>query len=232
VARAKQTARADARRRYRVAQADAATVEGEAADGSVTAGSTAAGTRSTRPAPTTTQQQPPSFTGAFRAASRPLNVREDIAYLPQLIRHRAVWVPVLASTVAGILMVAVGTSNSLINFAAQILVVPPPMAVSFLAGLLAARASYLAGGIAGLWASLVFAAVVFALPATAEIPVTANDRVSVAFYGLVVSPLFGVAVGGFAGYYRRFLAVSSPNRRRQQEQARAAKQRKQASRTR
>jgi hypothetical protein len=47
-----------------------------------------------------------------------------------------------------------------------------------------------------------------------------------------VSPLFGVAVGGFAGYYRRFLAVSSPNRRRQQEQARAAKQRKQASRTR
>ena len=73
-----------------------------------------------------------------------------------------------------------------------------------------------------------FTGVVFALPATAELPVTATDRVSVAFYGLVVSPLFGVAVGGFAGYYRRFLAVSSPNRRRQQEQAKAAKARKQA----
>jgi hypothetical protein len=233
VARAKRTERADARRRHRVAQTDAAPdVEIASASASGAAAASAARPGRTSSQPSSTQQQPPSFTGAFRAAARPLNVRDDIAYLPQLIRNRAVWLPVLASTVAGILMVAVGTTNSLINFAAQILVVPPPMAVSFLAGLLAPRASYLAGGIAGLWASLVFSAVVFALPTTAELPVSANDRFSVAFYGLVVSPLFGVAVGGFAGYYRRFLAVSSPNRRRQQEQARAAKQRKQASRTR
>jgi hypothetical protein len=226
VARAKRTERADARRRYRVAQADtASTVDGAGGAAATTAA------RAGRPAAQTpaNPQQPPSFTGAFRAAARPLNVREDLAYLPQLIRNRSVWLPVLASTIAGVLMVAVGTTNSLINFAAQILVVPPPMAVSFLAGLLAPRASYLAGGIAGLWASLVFSGVVFALPTTAEIPVTANDRFSVAFYGLVVSPLFGVAVGGFAGYYRRFLAISSPQRRRQQEQARAAKARKQAS---
>jgi hypothetical protein len=222
VARAKRTERADARRRYRAAHADAAS--------SVQIAS--AGAPATAAATPTDRQQPPSFTGAFRAAARPLNVREDLAFLPQLIRHRAVWLPVLASTIAGVLMVAVGATNSLINFAAQILVVPPPMAVSFLAGLLAPRASYLAGGIAGLWASLVFTGVVFALPSSAEIPVTADDRVGVAFYGLVVSPLFGVAVGGFAGYYRRFLAVSSPQRRRQQEQARAAKARKQAARTR
>ena len=211
MARAKRTERADARRRYRVTQADEASSDEIASAGAFrdrAAPPPESGRAGSQPA--TEPQRPPSFTGAFRSAARPLNVRDDIRYLPQLIKHRAVWLPVLASTAAGILMVAVGTTNSLINFAAQILVVPPPMAVSFLAGLLAPRASYIAGGIAGLWASLVFTAVVFALPATADLPVTATDRVSVAFYGLVVSPLFGVAVGGFAGYYRRFLAVSSP----------------------
>jgi hypothetical protein len=229
VARAKRTERADARRRYRVAQADEASPEEMASAGTSGAAATGASrTGRTGSQSPTEPQRPPSFTGAFRAAARPLNVRDDLSYLPQLIKSRAVWLPVLASTAAGILMVAVGTTNSLINFAAQILVVPPPMAVSFLAGLLATRASYLAGGIAGLWASLVFTAVVFLLPSSSELPVTATDRVSVAFYGLVVSPLFGVAVGGFAGYYRRFLAVSSPQRRRQQEQARAAKSRQKA----
>ena len=37
-------------------------------------------------------------------------------------------------------------------------------------------------------------------------------------YAVVVSPLFGLAVGGFAGYYRRFLYLSNPNARRNASQ--------------
>ena len=82
MARAKRTERADARRRYRAAHADADSAVGIAStDGSTAAAGTQRTNRSAQPA--TTQQQPPSFTGAFRAAARPLNVREDIAYLPQ-----------------------------------------------------------------------------------------------------------------------------------------------------
>ena len=226
MARAKRTERADARRRYRGTQVE---VVGEEADGDAApaAGAAAARdrgrqTRTSRDVPPAAPQRPPSFTGAFRAAARPLNVRDDLAFLPRLIRHRSVWIPVLATTVAGILLVAVGGTNQLVNIVAQVFVVPPPMAASFLAGLLAPRASYLAGGIAGIWAALVFTAVVFTVSSATEIPVTTDDRVSVALYGLAVSPLFGIAVGGFAGYYRRFLAVSSPARRRQ-EQSRSAR---------
>lgn len=231
MARAKRTERADARRRYRATQAELdALAEGEA-EGEPAAQAAASTSGSARGKPqrtprladtTPTPPRPPSFTAAFRAAARPLNVREDLSMLPQLIRHRSVWIPVLATTAAGVLLVAFGDKNQLVNIVAQVFVVPPPMAASFLAGLLAPRASYLAGAIAGLWAALVFTAVVFVLPSTEALQVTTSDRVSVAAYGLLVSPLFGLAVGGFAGYYRRFLAVSSPARRRQDQTRRAA----------
>jgi hypothetical protein len=229
VARAKRTERADARRRHRGTQAgigdenrDDAVAGTAVPPGARDGGRPTRAGRDATPTAPAAPQRPPSFTGAFRAAARPLNVRDDIAFLPRLIRHRAVWIPVLATTVAGILLVAVGATNQLVNVVAQVFVVPPPMAASFLAGLLAPRASYLAGGIAGVWAALVFTGVVFTVSSATEIPVTTNDRVSVALYGLAVSPLFGLAVGGFAGYYRRFLAVSSPARRRQ-EQSRGAR---------
>ncbi|MBM4409681.1 MAG: hypothetical protein FJ038_14050, partial [Chloroflexi bacterium] len=234
MARAKRTERADARRRYRATQAELdALAEDEAEDGpedptsrgpSGTGGASRGRPhRTPRLADTTpTPPRPPSFTAAFRAAARPLNVREDLSMLPQLIRHRSVWIPVVATTAAGVLLVALGDTNQLVNIIAQVFVVPPPMAASFLAGLLAPRASYLAGAIAGLWAALVFTAVLFTPPTTEALQVTTTDRVSVAAYGLLVSPLFGLGVGGFAGYYRRFLAVSSPARRRQEQARRAA----------
>ena len=220
MARAKRTERADARRRYRAVPVDAVA---ETQDGDGMASDTAAARDRTRPNRTARVDAAapmpvrPSFTGAFRAAARPLNVREDIAFLPRLLRHKAILIPIAATAGAGLALVALGDTNQIVNIVAQVFVVPPPMAASFLAGLLAPRASYLAGGIAGLWAALVFTAVVFALPSTASLQVTTGDRLNVALYGLAVSPLFGLAVGGFAGYYRRFLAVSSPGRRRQEQ---------------
>lgn len=223
MARAKRTERADARRRYRAVQLDAVADEDDSDDVAREAASSRDRERSNRApraaAAPVTPQRPPSFTAAFRAAARPLNVREDIAFLPRLLRHKAILIPVAATTAAGLALLALGDTNQIVNIVAQVFVVPPPMAASFLAGLLAPRASYLAGGIAGFWAALVFTGVVFALPSTEGLQVTTADRLNVALYGLAVSPLFGLAVGGFAGYYRRFLAVSSPGRRRQ-EQAR------------
>ncbi len=220
MARAKRTERADARRRYRAVPADTVAAD---ADGADAAGDPAASRDRTRPNRTTRTDAAapipvrPSFTGAFRAAARPLNIREDIAFIPRLLRHKAVLIPIAATAGAGLALVALGDTNQIVNIVAQVFVVPPPMAASFLAGLLAPRASYIAGGIAGLWAALVFTGVVFALPSTEGLQVTTGERLNVALYGLAVSPLFGLAVGGFAGYYRRFLAVSSPARRRQEQ---------------
>ena len=228
MARAKQTDRADARRRYRATQAELVSTAEDIDDPETgTATTTATGKRRILDSTPTGGAQPnpaarPSMGGAFRSSVRPLNLRDDIANLPSLIRHRAVWIPVLATAVSGILLVAVGSSNQLVNIVAQVFVVPPPMAASFLAGLLAPRASYLAGGIAGLWSAAVFSAVVFAIPNDQALQITVDDRVGVALYAFVVAPLFGIGVGGFAGFYRRFLANSSPARRRN-EQARNAR---------
>jgi hypothetical protein len=41
--------------------------------------------------------------------------------------------------------------------------------------------------------------------------VTSDVRVQNAFYAMLVSPVAGLAVGGFAGFYRRFLRMANPN---------------------
>ncbi len=227
MARAKQTERAEARRRHRLAQAELVSSPEDVDDPEVVATAAPAKARrrvldstpSTGAAPE--RPRPPSLTNSIRNAYRPVNLREDLAALPQIIRNRAVWIPVLATTAAGVLLVAFGSTNQLVNLVAQVFVVPPPMAASFLAGLLAPRASYLAGGIAGLWSAIVFTGVVFAIPGDAALQVSTTDRLGIALYAFVVAPLFGLFVGGFAGFYRRFLALSSPARRRG-EQTRAA----------
>src|SRR5260221_431567 len=55
-------------------------------------------------------------------------------------------------------------SNGLANLAFQLFVLPPTIAGSFLAGILAPRATYIAGGIAALLGALVFAVAVVATP--------------------------------------------------------------------
>ncbi len=139
-----------------------------------------------------------------QTAARPFNIGRDLAQIPQLVRHRAVWIPVLVTTISGVLLIAAG-HNQLVNLVAQLFVVPPPIAGPLLAGLLAPRASYLAGGMVGLWAAIVFAGVVFAIPANPSVQVTTADRVSVALYAVAISPLLGLVIGGIAGYLRRFL---------------------------
>ncbi len=270
MARAKRTDRADARRRYRGTASDGLVIDGEATDSADAPEASATGRPSAkRIAPTPRSgtsraggtERPalppggrPSFTAAFRAAARPLDVRSDIAYIPTLVlRTRAVWIPGAAAIGAGVLFLASQPlgSNQLANLAFQLFVLPPTIAGSFLAGVLAPRATYIAGGIAALVGALVFSVAVIVTPSnlsaatiaptpspaasasagasaspgpsaspaaspTSDGTATETDaaKASAIVQAIVLSVPFGIAIGAFGGYYRRFLAVSSPNRQR------------------
>ena len=104
----------------------------------------------------------------LRAAARPWNLRSDIAYIPTLVLHtRAVWIPAVATIGSGaffLLSQPLG-SNAIALFLFQLFVVPPTIAGAFLAGVLAPRATYIAGGIAASIGVMVFAFAILTTPA-------------------------------------------------------------------
>jgi hypothetical protein len=176
VARAKRTNRADARRRYRAVVAETDAIESEDADESDDlapeghpAGKSAAPS-SRRPQPRAAGSQAaqparPGFTSALRAAARPFDLRSDIAYIPHLVLHTpAVWVPALATIASGAYFL-IDPSNGIAVFLLQLFVVPPTIAGAFLGGVLAPRATYIAGGIAAAIGVMMFAIVVLTVPA-------------------------------------------------------------------
>ncbi len=210
MARAKRTDRAEARRRYRAALA--ARRAGGASE--ETAPSTASPPREERPTPATpTPGGLPGIVTAFKLAAAPADIRGDLAYLPTLARGtKAIWLPTLVlAAIAAVFMLPGAHENTLVVLVFQTFLVPPPMAGPFLAGLLAPRASWLAGGIVGVVSALFFAGAIFAVPDTGS---TVQQRADVALYGLLASPSFGILVGAFGGFYRRFLRLTSPNRGR------------------
>lgn len=217
MARAKRTDRAEARRRHRALAAEPLADE-PVAPAPASTSSARAGTR----AATSPSSAPAGRVGiveAFRRSTGPADIRGDLALLPWLARHtKAIWVPAVVVAVATILLVLPeGRSNPWVILAGQALVLPPPMATSFLAGILAPRGSWLAGGIAGLFAAIGYSFLVLTV-APAASPTVVDEAApapgSLIAYALISSPLFGVAIGAFAGFYRRFLAMSSPNRGR------------------
>jgi len=212
VARAKSTARAEARRRHRAATA-AATAEdpGLEAEMSSAAPKTRAAGAAGSPPRT-------GMLGSFRGAIRPVHLREDLADLPRLAtKTYAIWVPCLLVLLVAIVFEATGgniQSPGVPALAFNLFVFPPPLAVAFLAGILTQRSSYLAGGIAGTLGGILFSIYVLtaAFPPSATGTAITNDvRVQNAVYALIISPAAGVAVGGFAGFYRRFLRMANPN---------------------
>jgi hypothetical protein len=212
VARAKSTARAEARRRHRAATA-AATAE----DPALEAEMSGSAPRAKAAGPASRPARPGMF-GSFRGAIRPVHFREDLADLPRLAtRTFAIWVPCLLILVIAIVFEASGgniTSAGIPALAFNLFVFPPPLAAAFLAGILTQRSSYLAGLIAGSLGGILFSIYVLtaSFPASATGAIITNDvRVQNALYALVVSPVAGVAVGGFAGFYRRFLRMANPN---------------------
>ena len=132
--------RAEARRRNRLAAKERAEQE-------------ALGITPEAPAAATASATTPTATGGlgFRAALRSsagrAPIREDLAYLPRLIRTRAFVLPlvvVIATTVVA-LQPGVLTSN-LAQLAVQSILLPPAFVVAFLGGMLTRRGGDEAAG--------------------------------------------------------------------------------------
>jgi len=150
LARAKRTARAEARRRYRTQLLS----ESEA-DLSDDVESDRPAQRPVPPRPAVPRRV--GFRAAFGQAFHPVDFRADLAYLPTLVRERAVIIPVAISLVATLLFVLLiaprlrlpNAQPTFLDGAGvylyQIFVWPPPIGAAFLAGFLAKRASWLAG---------------------------------------------------------------------------------------
>jgi hypothetical protein len=210
VARAKRTDRAEARRRSRAAALEAA--GGDASSGAATGPSKATTSTSARVGAAPAAR--PGITDQFRSAIRPVNLRQDLHDLPWLVtRTPAVAVPSLLIVASAIWYGATGGSlRDLPGMAFNLFVFPPPLAALFLAGILTSRMSYLAGGIVGVVSFVVFAIYMFVGPVQSAAPLTQTEQVQYVLYALAISPVAGVAIGGFAGFYRRFLKVTRPDR--------------------
>jgi hypothetical protein len=166
VARAKRTDRAEARRRYRAqlaAESGGEELDPAEAGAAEPSRDTRGPTRTPPRRPAAAPAQAPARPGiasAFRAAFRPANLREDLAALPQLLRHRSVWLPALITIGTTAVFLTTGGADRISLILAQYFIAPPPIGGIFLAGFLAPRASYLTGGFAGLVGAICFAILV------------------------------------------------------------------------
>jgi hypothetical protein len=219
VARAKQTGRAEARRRYR----QASSADAEAGNGAELdygerkpdSGPTA----SARPA-RTPERQPTGRVGifdSFRLAYHPAHVLEDLRALPEVLRSRGFLAGAALLLVGGLawLLFPVRSGSAL---AWELLVVPgSALAPQLIGGFFAPRASYLIGFILGVLQTAVFVLVTVSPPVVAAYealsPGSAPQmRVDQILSALVSSAITGALFAAAAAWYRRFLSLSSPRR--------------------
>lgn len=224
MARAKRTARADARRRYRAEQGLVGP-EDQYEDETPRSAATPAATRpNTRP---DTARR--SIGAAFREAFRPLDWRADVRLLPTLVRHRAFWLPALLTLASTALFAVVRPSTSsdplslITAFLFQYFIVTPGIGGVFIAGFLAPRASWLLGALVGLVTAACYSFLGLAglIPFAPNQPPTIVRDVVVAAFGL--SPILGALFASAAAWYRRFLQLSNPNRGRPRSSSNAGR---------
>jgi hypothetical protein len=211
VARAKQTGRAEARRRYRQATSPDAEPEGldeatPAPDRQTPQGAGAAPRK----------QQPsgrPGITSAFREAYHPAHVREDLQALPQLLRHWSFFVPI-AMIIAGAFVAFAFWNFTGGQLAWQILVFPGsgfglPQLV---AGFFAPRASYMLGFLVSLVQGVVATIFILQLSSRLGQPFPQEQIPGLLTQSFLAGPVSGTLFAAAAAWYRRFLALSGPRR--------------------
>lgn len=224
MARAKRTERAEARRRYRAATADESGVDEIVDAPGVPTAARPRVARDPRPAaPSRAAATPrPGFMGALRASSGPVDIRGDLRALPDVIlKSRAGWLPalVIGATTIAMVVPSLG-SNAIVAMAGNVILQPPPMIIAFLAGMMAPRAAWLMGGIMSLLASVAYLFIYFSrtdISVTSlgfTVTISPADKLAVGLGAIPMSLLswviFGIAIGAFAGFYRRFLRMSVP----------------------
>jgi hypothetical protein len=212
VARAKRTDRAEARRRYRAATAPEP-IDGAANVGVAEQAGSSAAAAASGPARPAGAPAGSGMAWAFRAAFRPVHVRQDFESVPWIAVHtKALWVPVLITIASTVLVAVTGGKDALSAFLYQYFILTPAIGGVFIAGFLAPRASWLLGVIVGLVAAACYS--FLGLSGVVPIGATVNS-VDVVVTSFVLSPLVGAFFAAAAAWYRRFLALSNPNRRRQ-----------------
>ncbi len=212
MARAKRTERAAARRRYRAA-IESEPLEAEEA-------SETAAPRRTAPPPRPGVEGVRSGIGAaLRASFHPLNVREDLAALPSLVRHRSLWLPILVTVVSTVAVIVTQGKDLVTPFLFAYFVQTPALGGVFLAGFLAPRASWLLGAIVGIVAAAGYVAVLAIVPGSISPTAPGTAKLEeIAFSAFLLSPIMGGVFAALAAWYRRFLTLTNPNRGRRSQQ--------------
>jgi hypothetical protein len=214
VARAKQTARSEARRRYRQAAAqpldEAGTdldIEERRPSGGPGKASPRAGDR-----PAQTPAGRPSFMSAFRSAYHAPHVREDLAALPMLLRSRALLGAMGVVLIGAVAWYAFPNLEGSI-YARDLLVIPGSALVpQLIAGFFAPRASYLLGLIVGLVQGIVVLVLVTQFGSRLGTPLGTDQVGSLLTLAFVQGPISSMLFSAAAAWYRRFLALSGPRR--------------------
>jgi hypothetical protein len=168
---------------------------------------------------------PVGFFKAMGAAYHQIHYREDLRYLPTLVtRTHAVWPSVLLAVVAGAILIFDDNPNDLLVGLAS-LVLPYPLVSAMLVGILAPRAAWMAGVIAGVTGGLATWAVIAVATSRFEElqKLSGADLTAIAAQYMIVSVSFGALMGALAAWYKRFLqlVMGSNNRRSSSSKTRA-----------
>jgi hypothetical protein len=158
---------------------------------------------------------------SLRLSIHPVRLREDLASFPALATNRALLLPILATVVSTVAVIATAGKDLITPFLFTYFVQTPALGGVFVAGFLAPRASWLLGAIVGLVAAVGYSAILLIVPNT--LSSTAPDAATVqgvALSALVLSPIMGAFFAAMAAWYRRFLRLMNPNRSRQPAPAR------------
>ena len=214
MARAKQTGRAEARRRYRQsAAADAASAdEGAELDYGERKPDKPRATGQQGRGPERQSTGRVGFFDAFRQAYHPAHPLEDIRALPKLLVTRS-FLAAVGLIALGAVVVLAFPNYTGSRFAWELLVFPgSALAPQLLAGFFAPRASYLLGLIIGLLQGLVFTVFLTQFGDRLGATITSDQVGSLLGAAFLTGPVSGALFAAASAWYRRFLALSSPRR--------------------
>jgi signal transduction histidine kinase len=215
LARAKNTSRAEARRRSRATLRAEQEANEELEE-------------PTEPQPAA--QTRPSF-------FNPPRFREDLRLLPQILTSRRLLIVPPLMLILGFMLVMVsdqlvGDLVGIADLYVQLFFLPPALLTFFLAGFIAPRASYLVGALLGVFSGVLWAIIIFAGQAAAADPVTDPnaDVLAVTGYLFMLNVAYGTFAAAFAAWYRDFLRrmqAQGQARRAEREAKERAKRREQ-----
>jgi membrane protease YdiL (CAAX protease family) len=229
VARYKRTARAEARRRYR----EQTRATDDVAEDAPSSAATPSAAR-TSPA-AKEDERPQSFVASVMAGLRLPDVGADVRALPRIaVRTWSFAAPLAGVAVAFLLALdpkvfrleeTPGEPPTALvgRLLYQYLLIPPPVMAIFIGGALAPRASWLVGGIVGAITTAVFFVLLAIQGPTGQFTFDATPGTAIQTIFLYL-PIY-LLLGGFSGWYRRWLTGRAQRTRQATEERKRAQAR-------